>query len=159
MRPIEDKYKEFVEAVFSQAEKYTRGSVMPWSTIEAAMARGRDNEGGRQIIKRLRARILREREIVTIAIAGVGLQFLHDTEAADIVPVMRQRRAYRQLNRGLRELGAVRHTALSDAQRLAVVRQRQCMSEERRTIGRAYREMTQNGKKQRTQTNPIRKVG
>lgn len=149
----EDKYKAFVDAVVNVAGDYNRGMMIPWAVVERAMGRGRDDEGGRQIVNRARKRILSDREIVIRIASNIGLHLLTDEEAAEEVPRSRQRRAYRQLNRGLRELAAVRVSLLSDAQRLAAVRQRQCMAEERREIGRAYREI---GQRKRTETHPVR---
>lgn len=149
----EDKYKAFVDAVVNVAGDYNRGMVIPWAVVERAMGRGRDDEGGRQIVKRAVRRILSEREIVIRIANNVGLCLLTDEEAAEEVPRSRQKRAYRQLNRGLRELAAVRVSLLSDAMRLAAVRQRQCMAEERREIGRSYREIR---KRKRTETHPVR---
>jgi len=141
-----DKYREFVDAVISAAADYQRGTVMPWSAIEVAMGRGRNEPGGWRIIKRARERILADREIVTVAVDGVGLRFLPDDQAAALVPIRRQKRAYRQLNRGLKETRAVRDQHLTDVQRMIFVRQRQYMTTERRNIGRAYRESRKPGK-------------
>jgi hypothetical protein len=152
----EDKYREIVNVTVARLEGFQRGDIIPWKIIEEAMSRTRHEEGGWRIINRVRKTLLRDRDIVTAAIPRVGLRMLLDQEAAMQVPINRQRRAYRQMGRGLRELRAVREGFLTDRQRLAYVRQRQTMATERRAIGRSYRELANGARK--TQTQPKRKA-
>jgi hypothetical protein len=152
----DDKYSKFVQATFEVAADFQRGSVIPWTLVEQAMNRGRNEEGGRQIVRRVVRKILRDRDIVIRVVSNVGLRFLTDQEASVEVPRSRQQRAYRQLGRGIRENKAIRDGMLTVSQRLVFVRQSCAMVEERREIGRSCRELNKGRKK--TETHPIRKA-
>ena len=84
----------------------------------------------------------------------MGLRLLTHKEAAEEIPRIRQRKAYRQLGRALRETTAVDHSALPDQIRLALIRQRQNIAQQRREIGRSRRESLHKA----SATHPVRHV-
>jgi hypothetical protein len=153
---IEQKYSEQVEALCRRFADWQRGSTISWNEIEMAMGRGRNDEGGWNIIRRFRRRLLADREIVTLAKEAVGIRLLTNEEAAREIPVMRQKRAYRQVNRGLKETSVIDGSNLSDRLRLVLVRQRENMKRQRLEIGRSRRELEQ--KRKRTPTHPVRRL-
>lgn len=131
-----------------------RGSIVAWSSIETKMGRSRYDMGGWTIINKLRRRLIKEREVVTIAKEGIGLWFLTHQEAAQHVPQRRQKRAYRQVNRGLKEMATVDGARLSDHQRKVLTMQRSNMRNQRLEIGRSRRELAKGIK--RSETHPVR---
>ena len=150
---IEEKYKAEVQAVWTVALDYQRGQTIPWSILETAMGRKREETGGWHIIRRLRRHLLRERDICTLPADTVGLRLLTDQQAARELPALRQRKARRQVNRCLREIQAVNLGSLSVHERRVLNAQRNNMQMERLQIGRSMRE----AKSQKTETLPVRK--
>lgn len=153
---FDKKYDEQVNALFHRFASRNRGSVIAWAEIELAMGRGRNEEGGWPIINRFRRRLLRDLQVVTLARDSVGVRLLTNEEAAVEIPRLRQKRAYRQVNRGLKETAAINHAELSDRQRLVLVRQRENMARQRLEIGRSRREKYKIGRK--SPTMPVRKL-
>lgn len=137
---IEEKYGNEIESVWSAIAAYTKGVTVPWKVIEQAMGRAREDRGGWQIIKRVRSRLRRDRQIVSLPDVNVGLRLLTDMEAAREIPELRQKKARRQINRGLRETDAIDVAMLSPhaSQSLAIARRH--MKAERLAISRGQRE-------------------
>ena len=137
---IEEKYGNEIESVWSAVASYTKGVTVPWKVIEQAMGRAREDRGGWHIIKRVRRRLLRDRQIASLPDVNVGLRLLSDMEAAREIPELRQKRARRQINRGLRETDAIDVAMLSPhaSQSLAIARRH--MKAERLALSRGQRE-------------------
>jgi hypothetical protein len=154
MRLKTDKYQWLVVDLCNLFADWQRGSTIPWETIEQTIDRKRTDRGGWTIINRFRRRLLFDREIVTLPHNEVGLRLLTNSEAAIEIPRLRQRRAYRQVNRALKETGAINDGELPDALRLSLARQRQLLAQQRLTIGRSRREL-ESGLRP-TQTHPVR---
>lgn len=152
----EDKYREIVDAVFSRFADWQRGTTIPWQEIELAMGRGRYDEGGRCIINRFRRRLRDEREIATWAKTSVGIRLLTHEETAREIPLLRQRKAYRQVNKALKEIATVDQGALPDRLRLALVMQQQAMRQHRLELGRSKRQAARVGR--RSPTHPVRRL-
>jgi len=133
----------------------SRGETITWSNLEAVMGRTRIEPGGWHIIRRFRKRLLRERRIVTLPADTVGLRLLTHQETAREVPALRQRRAYRQINRCLKETATVDGTGLTDHERKVLAVQRHNLAFQRLQIGRSRRQLVQGTKK--TEVNPLRK--
>lgn len=138
---IERKWDAEVDAVWSSISTYHKGSVVPWAVIERAMGRNRDEVGGWQIIRRVRSRLLKRRRITTRAEVSTGLRMLTDMEAATEVPADRQRRAGRQIARGLRETASVDIANLPRATSVALAASRRFMKAQRQEISRSRREV------------------
>lgn len=140
---IDRKYAAQVDAVWDSLGLYHKGTTVPWTAIEAAMGRTREDRGGWTIIRRVRRRLLRDRQIASLPDPTVGLRLLTDMEAATEIPTLRQKKARRQINRGLRETEAVDTSQLTRhaAESLAIARRH--MKAERLAISRGSREMEQ----------------
>lgn len=141
MGKIEEKYEAEVDAAMEFVSKYGKGDILKWTDLEPVIGRHRDEIGGWQIINRLRARLLKERQIVCLAEPTVGLRLLTDREAALEVPTLRQKKARRQINRGLKETDAVDVGMLSTHGSIALALARKHMKEQRVAISRGRREL------------------
>jgi hypothetical protein len=135
-----DKYKEIVDRLFSHLHQYGKGDTVRWEEIERIMGLGRDDLGGRTIVKRLIRDILKRRHITCFVDVNVGIRLLTDMQAASEVPIMRQNRAKRQIRRGLRETEFVDASNLTEraAQTLAI--SRRAMKEEQRKLAQSVKE-------------------
>lgn len=140
---IDRKYEAEVDAVWDSLGLYHKGTTVQWTAIEAAMGRTREDRGGWTIIRRVRRRLLRDRQIASLPDPTVGLRLLTDMEAATEIPTLRQKKARRQINRGLRETEAVDTSQLTRhaAESLAIARRH--MKAERLAISRGRREVEQ----------------
>jgi len=120
----EDKYSYLVDRLYRHFSSYKKGDTVPWADVERIMGIGRDDLGGRNIVKRLVRDMLRKRHITCMVVNKIGIRLLTDMEAAVEVPKMRQKRARRQIRKGLKETEHVDHNNLSDraAQSLAMSR-------------------------------------
>lgn len=137
---FDKRYSLEIDAVLSVIDGFGKGDIVPWSVIESAMNRPRTSVGGWTIIRRARKRLLRERQIVTLPEVEVGVRLLTDQQAAAEIPTMRQKRARRQINRGIRETDAVDVSMLTPWQAAALAVARKHMKENRLAISRANRE-------------------
>jgi hypothetical protein len=135
-----DVWTKSVDALKSAFAGRGRGDVIRWDEIESVAGMHRDDRGGWTVINRFRRHLQADREIVTIAATDLGLRLLTHEQAAKEVPALRTRKAYRQINRGLRETATVDPGQLTthDAKRLALMRL--SMKEQRLAIGRAARD-------------------
>jgi hypothetical protein len=132
-----------------------RGTLVSWWKIES-VAGVRRKHGGWHIINRFRKKLRQVLGVVTLAEPNTGLRFLTHEETATEIPALRQRRAYRQVNRCLRELTTVDGTVLSDHQRLVLSSQKHNLTAQRLQIGRSRRELAAWIVK--TETHPVRKI-
>lgn len=148
---------EAVEKLWTAFGSAERGSTITWDKIEATMGCCRTDVGGWHIVRQFRKRMLRERQIVTLPADTVGIRLLTHTEAAREIPALRQRKAYRQINRCLRETATVEGSELSDHDRLVLSMQRHNLRAERLQLGRSRRELAKAMDAKKTEVNPIRK--
>lgn len=145
-----------VEWLWKAFAKMERGTTIPWEQIELVAGVRRDEPGGWSIINRFRKRLRRDMEIVTLVADSVGLRLLTHRETATEIPAIRQRKAYRQVNRALRETETVNQASLTDHERLMLSSQRHNLKYQRLHIGRSRREL--NGTVKKTEVNPVRKI-
>ena len=153
-----DSREENTKAVDSLWAVYAdqpRGTVIPWQAIETIIGGPRE-AGGWTVINRYRKRLRKERQIVTLCHPSVGLRLLTHQEVATEIPQLRQRKAYRQVNRCLREVDTVDCAAISDHQRMVLMQQKHNLAYQRLQIGRSRRDGAKALKK--SEVNPIRKV-
>jgi hypothetical protein len=138
---LEDKYARKVDVVWNLLLGFNKGDTVAWADIEAAMGLHRDDRGGWTIVNRIRRLLLVDRQITAFVEPTIGLRLLTDTQTATEVPRLRQKKARRQINRGLRETDSVDHSQLTlhAAKSLAVARQH--MRAERLAISRGAREV------------------
>jgi len=138
---IEKKYESEVDAVLEAVAVFPKGTTVPWSVIEHAMGRHREDVGGWTIIRRVRRRLMLNRHIACLPDPTVGLRLLSDMEAATEIPDMRQRKARRQISRGLRETDAIDTSQLTKHASIALAMSRKHMKAERLALSRAKREV------------------
>ena len=136
-----EKYAEESESLWNVCGGFAKGHTIPWPVLESAMGRARVDVGGWHLIERLRRRLRRDRDITTLPDTCVGLRLLTDSQAATEIPRLRQKKARRQIARGLRETAAVDQSQLTtrEAANLAIARQH--MKAERLALSRGTREV------------------
>lgn len=137
------------------AEQYERGQVIAWCDIELIAGDRRENRG-KHIINKWRKRLEQEREIVTLAADNVGIRLLTHLETAREIPRLRQRKAYKQLRRGIKQVKTVDPSRLGDHDRRLLVAQQQNMADSRRDLFRSQKQLSEGLKP--TETNPRRPV-
>jgi len=98
---------------------YTRGQVCPWETIETAVGFDREHSHWTAFRDRLLRDFLQSSGIALWAVAGVGWKLLTYDEQLAERSRKRQRRAYKQIKRDIREIAALPVSELSDHQRNA----------------------------------------
>ncbi len=144
-----------VESLYSMSAAFDRGQTIPWEKIETITGSRKDNRA-RHIIAKWRKRLEREREIVTLCTDGVGVRLLTHLETAKEIPAIRQRRAYRQIKRALKQTSTVNTDQLSLHERRVLAAQRVNMADQRRELARSRRELDKG--LVTTETQPMRKV-
>lgn len=149
-----DEITAAVDALTALSAKYDRGECIPWDEIETASGPRKENRS-RHIIQKWRKRMMREREIVTFCAASVGVRLLTHKEVATEVPRYRQRRAYRQIRRGMRETRMVDVERLSLSERKMLIAQRDNMARQRLELHRSQKQLA---KGMVTESNPKRKA-
>lgn len=127
-----------LDSLWMATSKYGRGDVVPWAEIESHVGPRRKHPGP-YLIAKWRRRLLRERKIVTLTMVNVGVRLLTNKETANEIPTFRGRRAYRQVNRMIRETGTVNTSNLSLAERKMLADQTYSARQTRLMLGRAVR--------------------
>lgn len=152
MFEAKDEIKEKVDALMSLASQYERGQCISWGEIEAIVG---PREQYMYIIKRWRNQLERDREIVTLPAISVGVRLLTHKETAAEIPAIRQRRAYRQIRRAIKQTATVDMSRLSDHERKLLASQRANMSETRRELFRSRKQLASG---RVTETAPRRRA-
>lgn len=137
-----DKYKQIVQQLYQHFLSFRKGDTVSWSDIERIMGISRDDLGGRTIVKRLIRDILKKRHITCLVGLNVGVRLLTDMEAAIEIPRMRQKRARRQIRKGLRETEYVDVGNLSDRAAQSLAHSRRAMREEHKKLQQSVREVS-----------------
>jgi hypothetical protein len=135
-----EKYGANVDAGWDCLAGYQKGDTVSWAELERAIGMHRDERGGWQIIRRLRRRLLRDRQITAFPDPTIGLRLLTDMQAATEVPELRQKRARRQIQRGLKETEAVDLSRVSNHAATSLALARKHMKAQRLAITRGRRE-------------------
>lgn len=144
-----------VDALMQMTEKFDRGQIISWDEIEK-IAGDRTENRSKYIIKKWLRRLEKEREIVTLCAVSIGVRLLTHRETATEIPKIRQRRAYRQIRRGIRQTKTVDPSRLSLHERRLLVVQQQNMADARRELFRSQKQLSEGLKP--TETNPRRKL-
>ncbi len=135
-------------------DKYDRGSVIAWGEIEAITG-PRDMPQAKQAILKWRNKHLeRIRGIITLVPPTVGVRLLTHVEVAQEIPLLRQKKAERQLRRSLRQIKTVNVDQLTPHQRKVLAAQKSNMQEQARQIFRSKKALVLH---QATETNPRRR--
>lgn len=151
LKPINDEITKLVQELWNLSQNFQRGTIVPWLQIESITG-DRTDPRSHYIINKWRRRLEREREIVTLVADGVGVRLLTQRETASEIPAIRQKKAYRQIRRAIKQTALVNVAELSDHERRLLASQRQNMAETRRELFRSQKET-----RTATQTNPLRK--
>jgi hypothetical protein len=102
------------QAVLKEAEGLARGDLLAHETIEAAAGVGRYTEHWTSVVKKVRAGLLETRGIALLAVVGSGYRLCTPAEQVVECSRRRQRRALRQVRRGIQEVGATPNAELSE---------------------------------------------
>lgn len=137
---IPDKYQAKVDQVLAMLRSLHKGDTVSWERLELTMGMHREDKGGWTIIKRVRAKLLKDRKINTIASPRLGLRLLTDRQAARELPAMRQKRARRQISKALRETQEIDQRNLTRHESVALAFQRKHLKAERLAISRGEKE-------------------
>jgi hypothetical protein len=135
-----DEVTAAVEELATLTNRYERGQIVPWSEIEAVSGSRNENRG-KYIIGKWRKRLEREREIVTLCAETVGVRLLTHKETATEIPRIRQRRAYRQIRRAIKQTSLVDTGRLTTHERRLLAAQRDNMAQQRRELHRSQRQL------------------
>lgn len=131
---------EAVQQLMALAGKFVRGQVIGWLEIEA-IAGDRTENRPRHIINKWRRQLEKELEIVTLVADSVGVRLLTHLETAREIPRLRQRKAYRQVRRGIKQTQTVDPTQLRDHDRRLLLSQQENMAATRRDLFRSQQEL------------------
>ena len=132
-----------------------RGDILPWSKIDDTLGVSHLTNEGQHIVDCFRTELRRDHKIVTDVEVSVGVHLLTHREAAELVPYKRQKKAYRQMGRALRETDTIDGGELPDRLRSGLSMQRHNLRRQRLQLGRSYREHAEQITK--TVINPRRK--
>lgn len=143
------------DELMTLAAKYDRGQVVAWCDIELIAGDRRENRG-KHIIDKWRRRLEQERDIVTLCAESVGVRLLTHLETAREIPRIRQRRAYRQLRKAIKQTQTVDVGQLRDHDRRLLVAQQHNMADARRDLFRSQKQLSEGLKP--TETNPRRQL-
>ena len=142
------------KAIFSFAANLGRGDVLKFDDIERISGFERYDREGKwnSLIRKIRQMVLNERDIALRPIITIGYKFCTKDEQLKWCARQRQRRAIRQLNRGVREVGALPANELSVHQQQLKAITVQNLIAERRSVKRGIR--SQRNEIKRTETLP-----
>lgn len=148
-----DEVTDAVEQLLKLSAQYERGQCIAWADIEAIAGPRMENRS-RHVISKWRRRLEKEQEIVTLCADAVGVRLLTHKETAREIPALRQRKAYRQIRRAIRQVSTVDDSRLSDHERRLLSAQRANMADARRDLFRSQKQLASGA----TETNPLRKL-
>lgn len=122
---------------------HSRGSTVTWTEIETTMGGYRRATEGFchwAVVERFCKWLFRGHDIVTDKRPHVGgIHYMTSAEITRERTIMRGRKARRQLNRNLKELGCVNQGELTTRERVLLSSQRHSLKQNRLATGRMYR--------------------
>lgn len=125
-----------VTSLLDLLTEYRRGDTVPWPAIEAIAGSRYDNRG-RYVIQKWRKILQRDHDIVTLVDRTVGVRLLTDAQIVAEIPKLRELKAFRQMNHGLKQIRAVNHGNLTEHQKRVLEAHRLRMRLIRRDLRRA----------------------
>lgn len=140
MKESKKSITEAVERLWFMSLESERGSTIRWETIEVAARMERYTQSWGTVVAKWRRRLLREREIATLAEVQVGIRLLTKEQTVHEIPALRQRRMRRQASRAIRELRSVDGDGLSVRDRLMLTVQTRHLEKERLQLSRSLRD-------------------
>lgn len=118
-----------------------RGSVLTWEAIEKASGCERYGMSWGTVVKKLRKRLLDERQQATWAEVSVGLRLLTHKETVTEIPKRRQKKMFRQAGRAIREMETADPSKLNMGERRLLASQMDRLRSERQTLRAAQKEL------------------
>lgn len=115
MHLAEKKFLDVMAAaVLKEAEALSRGDLLAHEAVERTAGVARYTEHWSSVVKKVRAGLLETRGIALLAVVGSGYRLCTPAEQVVECSRRRQRRALRQVRRGIQEVGATPNAELSD---------------------------------------------
>lgn len=136
---ITRKYQKATDAILAVIAERGRGGRITLGEIESLSGFVRYGDGWNNLIQRLRSRCQREMGAVLICKEKGSLDILTAREQIEIPPQRRTRRAFRQLGRGLREVGCTPDQELSLHQRTVKSHTVESLKTQRRSVRKQAR--------------------
>jgi len=139
-----DEKAEVVEMICNLERTFAdkgKGDLIPWGPIENVLGMSRFDNRARYVARRFRRRLFKKRGIVCLVKMNVGIELLTDSRTVNEIPALRQRKAYRQVNRALKETEKVSRENLTDGEIFMLAAQRENMRRQRLQIGRSRRDL------------------
>lgn len=155
MFSTKEEIQRTVDAMVDHVKSLDRGDVVKFGDLETIT--GTERYAGRWVlyVQKMRRRILKERGIAMRPLVNVGYKLCTKDEQLKYCARNRQRRAVRQLNRGIAEVDHLPHDGLSLHQQRLRALTLDNLRHERRAVRRCMRE--QGAEIKRTETLPRRK--
>lgn len=135
-----DEVTAAVDALLALAAQYERGQCIPWEEVEKVTG-DHSKERAKYVVNKWRRKLESEREIVTLPAPSVGVRLLTHKETAMEIPALRQRRAYRQIRRAIKQTSLVDVSRLSDHERRLLTSQRANMATQRLELFRSRKQL------------------
>lgn len=121
-----------------------RGSILRWDEIESTTGMTRYVAPWSTVLKKVRKRLLRDRNQAVWPETNVGLRLLTESETVRICPEKRQRRMYRQAGKAIQELASADPSKLSTRERILQESQIQNLEAERKKIRASVKEVVKS---------------
>lgn len=155
MFDAKDEIGQMVESVWAIVSELKRGDVLSWSVMEQATGIDRQHCSWGTVKKKIRKRMMAERSIAVRAVTDLGWKLLTHSEQVRVCAKDRQRRAWRQVRRGIQEVSGASPDELTMHDRQLRLMNLERMKSERRQLGSSLHAM---GKVLKTETLPMRKA-
>lgn len=139
MYEVNEKHKAALDQMIADFADTKRGTLVAWEKIETAMGVSRFLPAGRYLARKFVQWMRRHRKVIVRQVPGDGMRFLTDAENARETPVYRGKRAYRQTNRLVREVGCVDTSKLTQHERRVLASNVEAARRNRLEIGRSLR--------------------
>ena len=110
---------ECVEAIYAIAVKLKRGEILTHESIKGVLGIQPHEGPWDNIVNRVRRRLEREKGIATWPEPTVGYKLLSTTEQVTMLPLLRSKKAFRQLRRASKSVKALPDAGLSNHMRRA----------------------------------------
>ena len=138
------------KSVWEYAKKLQRGDTLSHQAIEQLGSCERYTSYWKSLIGKIRRVYRKQLGIVIRPLNGTGYRLCTITEQLQYVPRNRQRRALRQVGRGVQELRCIGGEELSIRQQMVRAKDVESMSAERKRILRGLREHNEEFRKSET---------
>ena len=156
LQPAKDEIGDAVSRAVDAAANLNRGDILPFEALESAFECQRYKGNWTYLVKKFRLKILSERGIALRPVVGVGYKFCDEDEQYLWCSKNRQRRAVRQIGRGIREVESGSTDSINEHGRRVRGLKLQQMQLQRNIIVRCVK--SQNAEIRATPTIPQRPI-